>query len=153
MISLYYIYTAYTINVTFLFSPLLFLLFHHPLSPPSFPYLFNQTLLPLYQCRNTPRLREFAEIFAVPACEFGDAIRHGFKAEPPATPHLTTEEGDALLCCAVPCPVLSCSTLLSYDLTVNMKPRLTCSHPRSPVPSTLLSSPLLSFLSCPRLHG
>ena len=65
-------------------------------SPP-----FHPLSLPFYQCRNTPRLREFAEIFAVPACEFGDAIRHGFKAEPPATPHLTTEEGDWLMCCHI----------------------------------------------------
>ena len=45
------------------------------------------------KCRNIPKLREFAELFSVPVCDFGDAIRHGFKAEPPPTPSLTTEEG------------------------------------------------------------
>ena len=45
------------------------------------------------KCRNIPRLREFAELFSVPVCDFGDAIRHGFKAEPPPTPSLGTEEG------------------------------------------------------------
>ena len=104
---------TYTINITYLLSPFLCLFLFFPflfipsclftllpfspfLSIPSFPSSFLSTLHslpPPLQCRNTPRLREFAEIFAVPACEFGDAIRHGFKAEPPATPHLTTEEG------------------------------------------------------------
>ena len=32
------------------------------------------------------RLRELVESFAVPACDFGDSIRHGFLAVPPASP-------------------------------------------------------------------
>jgi hypothetical protein len=57
--------------------------------------LSHSLLLSPPQCRAIPRLREFAEIFSVPVCEFGDAIRHRFKAEPPATPSLTTEEAAA----------------------------------------------------------
>lgn len=138
---------------------------YHIVLPTSFSYSssYPTSFLPLYQCRNTPRLREFAEIFAVPACEFGDAIRHGFKAEPPATPHLTTEEGNALLCYTMLCPVLIypslknsdgilamhssfLSSLLIYSLTYNINYVLApCPCPSYPPPTSYLVLAALAY--------
>lgn len=38
-----------------------------------------------------PKLREFVEIVAVPLHEIGDALRHGYQVDAPATPELTCE--------------------------------------------------------------
>lgn len=38
-----------------------------------------------------PKLREFVEIVAVPFHEIGDALRHGYQVDAPATPELTCE--------------------------------------------------------------
>lgn len=41
---------------------------------------------------NIPALRKFVETLTVPISHFGDGLRHGFKAEPPATMEMTCED-------------------------------------------------------------
>ena len=45
--------------------------------------------------RRLPRLREFANLFALSACNFGDAIRYGIDAEPPVAPPVSAEDAAA----------------------------------------------------------
>lgn len=35
------------------------------------------------RCRRVPGLRELAELFTVPACDYGDGLRHSYNTEPP----------------------------------------------------------------------
>lgn len=36
--------------------------------------------------KDLPAIRRLVQAMAVPAAQLGDALRHGFKVEPPATP-------------------------------------------------------------------
>ena len=42
--------------------------------------------------KRIPKLREFIELFTIPACEFGDSLINNYKIEPPPTPSFTPEE-------------------------------------------------------------